>query len=114
MNMKKVRRFEKMALVAMALALPATSLWAVDSKTGVAKPPTSTTQAATRAEAAVNVNTASAEQLASGLDGVGPAKAQAIIAYRETNGPFKDEAQLLNVKGIGEAILKQNEGKIAF
>lgn len=113
--MKKVRRFEKMALVAMALALPATSLWAVDSKTGVDKPPTSTSQAATtRAEAAVNVNTASAEQLASGLIGVGPAKAQAIIAYRETNGPFKDEAQLLNVKGIGEAILKKNEGRIAF
>ncbi|MGD9984268.1 MAG: ComEA family DNA-binding protein [Porticoccaceae bacterium] len=112
--MKKVRRFEKMALVAMALALPATSLWAVDSKTGVDKPPTSTTQAATRVEAAVNVNTASAEQLASGLIGVGPAKAQAIIAYRETNGPFKDEAQLLNVKGIGEAILKKNEGRIAF
>ena len=112
--MKKVRRFEKMALVAMALALPATSLWAVDGKTGVDKPPTSTTQAATRAEAAVNVNTASVEQLASGLVGVGPAKAQAIIAYRETNGPFKDEAQLLNVKGIGEAILKQNEARIAF
>lgn len=112
--MKKVRRFEKVALVAMALMLPSTSLWAVEGKAGVDKPPTSTTQAATKAEAVVNVNTASVEQLASGLVGVGPAKAQAIVAYRETNGPFKDQAQLLNVKGIGEAILKQNEGRIAF
>jgi competence protein ComEA len=112
--MKMVRRFEKIALVATALLLPSASLWAVESKASVDKPPASSAQPATRAEAAVNVNSASVEQLASGLVGVGPAKAQAIVAYRETNGPFKDQAQLLNVKGIGEAILKQNEGRIAF
>ena len=37
----------------------------------------------------VNVNTASAEEIAEGLDGVGLRKAEAIIDYREQNGPFQ-------------------------
>ncbi len=36
----------------------------------------------------VNINTASAEELAENLKGVGPKKALAIIEYRETNGPL--------------------------
>ncbi|MFZ5654097.1 MAG: ComEA family DNA-binding protein [Pseudomonadota bacterium] len=62
----------------------------------------------------VNINSASAEELAAGLVGVGPAKAQAIVSYREANGPFTDKSQLLLVKGIGEAILKQNEDRISL
>ena len=37
----------------------------------------------------VNVNTASADALAELLTGIGPKKAEAIVAYREANGPFK-------------------------
>ena len=118
--MKKVHGFERVALVALALVLAPAPLWAAESKAGVEKPPAVATQAAAKAEAtakaesAINVNTASAEQIAAGLVGVGPAKAQAIVAYREANGPFKDKAQLLDVKGIGDAILKQNEARIVF
>jgi competence protein ComEA len=116
--MKKVHGFERIALMALALGLTPASLWAAESKAGSDRPPAVTTQAAAKAtanaESAINVNTASAEQIAAGLVGVGPAKAQAIVAYRETNGPFKDAAQLLEVKGIGDAILKQNEARIAF
>ncbi|MFZ2208684.1 MAG: helix-hairpin-helix domain-containing protein [Porticoccaceae bacterium] len=116
--MKKVHGFERIALVALALGLAPAPLWAAESKAGSDKPPAVATQAAAKAtakaESAINVNTASAEQIAAGLVGVGPAKAQAIVAYRETNGPFKDAAQLLEVKGIGDAILKQNEARIAF
>jgi competence protein ComEA len=56
----------------------------------------------------VNVNTADAETLSDELTGVGMAKAQAIIEYREQNGPFRTPEDLLNVRGIGERTLDIN------
>jgi comEA protein len=49
----------------------------------------------------VNINTATADQLAT-LPGVGKEMAQRIIDYR-TKTPFKTIEDLKNVKGIGEA-----------
>ena len=49
----------------------------------------------------VNVNSASAEEIAEGLKGVGMSKAEAIIDYRNINGNFKHIDELVNVKGIG-------------
>lgn len=49
----------------------------------------------------VNVNTASAEEIAESLKGVGMSKAEAIVSYRNENGPFKHMDELVNVKGIG-------------
>lgn len=57
----------------------------------------------------VNVNSASAEEIAQGLDGVGQAKAQAIVEYRDANGPFGSPEALTAVKGIGEATVEKNE-----
>ncbi|RTE65151.1 ComEA family DNA-binding protein [Amphritea opalescens] len=65
------------------------------------------------AEPMVNINTASADQLVEVLRGVGPAKAKAIIEYRETNGPFKTIDELTNVKGIGNATVAKNMQSIA-
>lgn len=48
----------------------------------------------------VNLNTASAEQLAL-LPRVGPAAAARIIEYRSQNGGFEKTTDLLQVKGIG-------------
>lgn len=64
------------------------------------------------AEAQVNVNTADAETIAKTLNGVGIAKAQAIVEFRETNGRFNDAHELTRVKGIGEATVRRNEGRI--
>lgn len=60
----------------------------------------------------VNINTASAAELADSLDGIGPKKAEAIVAYRTANGPFKIAEDLLKVKGIGEEVLRKNAGRV--
>lgn len=49
----------------------------------------------------VNVNSASAEEMAEALKGIGMSKAEAIVNYRNTNGQFKHIDELVNVKGIG-------------
>ena len=56
---------------------------------------------AASAPAVVNLNTATATQIAT-LPGVGEKAAQRIIEYREKNGGFKKIEELMNVKGIGE------------
>lgn len=54
------------------------------------------------ADAKVNLNTADATQLET-ISGIGPATAEAIIDWRESNGPFTSVEQLLDVRGIGPA-----------
>ncbi|MDP1559369.1 MAG: ComEA family DNA-binding protein [Nitrosomonas sp.] len=58
------------------------------------------------ANAGINVNTASQSELET-LQGIGPAKAKAIIEYREKNGPFVSKDDLQKVDGIGPGIIKQ-------
>jgi len=60
----------------------------------------------------VNINQADAATIAEVLKGVGLSRAQAIVEYREQNGEFRDAYELANIKGIGERIVEQNEGKI--
>lgn len=63
-------------------------------------------------QGAVNLNTADAETLQRELSGVGAVKAQAIVAYREANGEFASVDEVLEVKGIGEALLERNRAKL--
>ena len=60
----------------------------------------------------VNINKASAEEIADVLTGVGIKKAMTIVKYREKSGAFKVINDLLSVKGIGSATLEKNRDRI--
>lgn len=64
------------------------------------------------ASSPVNINTADAAALAHALDGVGMAKAQAIVAWRTENGAFETADQLAEVKGIGLSLVERNREAI--
>ncbi len=63
-------------------------------------------------EPAIDINIASAEQLAEFLTGIGETKAEAIVQYREAHGAFKHPDELVNVRGIGLATLDRNRDRI--
>jgi len=56
----------------------------------------------------VDINSASATELADALDGVGMSKATAIVEYRNEFGPFMTADELVAVRGIGPATLEKN------
>lgn len=60
----------------------------------------------------VNINTADVATLDRVLVNVGPSKAQAIVAYRSANGPFRSVDQLALVKGIGLKTIERNRDRI--
>ncbi|MBB6244762.1 helix-hairpin-helix domain-containing protein [Rhodanobacter sp. MP1X3] len=60
----------------------------------------------------VNINKADASTIAKSLDGIGQSKADAIVAWRDANGPFKSADDLAQVKGIGKATLERNRASI--
>ena len=56
----------------------------------------------------VDINKDSAEKMSDLLIGVGAKKAEAIVQYREQNGPFNSAEELVNVPGIGASTLQKN------
>lgn len=60
----------------------------------------------------VNINTADAATIDRVLLNIGPSKAEAIVAYRKANGPFKSLEQLAQVKGVGLKTVEKNRGRI--
>jgi competence protein ComEA len=83
------------AILGIAVSAAATS---AQSKSTTQK---AATGATATAAAPVNLNTATAEQLAT-IPGVGPKMAERIIDYRQKNGGFKKVEDLMNVSGVGE------------
>ena len=90
-------------MVRLVLSLVAvTALVAATGATLAAQTKTPPAAAAKPASTAVvNINTASATEIAT-LPGVGAKMAARIIEYRQKNGPFKKVEELMNVRGIGE------------
>lgn len=54
----------------------------------------------------IDLNKASADEIAFNLKGIGPSKAERIVEWREKNGPFTSVRDVLQVKGIGEKTLQ--------
>ena len=87
--MKKICRLVIMGML-LTFAMPHTEVFAAPKAVAVQK--------------AININTATLEQLES-LPGVGPVSAQRILDRRSEIGSFKSVDQLVEVKGIGEKSL---------
>jgi len=93
------------ALLAIVIALAfCTGGAPVSAQKAAAKPAAST-------RAVVNLNTATASQIAT-LPGIGEKAAQRIIEYRDKNGGFKKIEELMNIKGIGEKSFLKMKGLI--
>ena len=60
----------------------------------------------------VDINTADAATISAELQGVGMSKAQAIVEYRRTHGPFRSYEDLTLVKGIGARTVEINRANI--
>jgi len=60
----------------------------------------------------VNINTADSATIDRVLLNIGPSKAEAIVAYRKANGPFKSADQLALVKGVGLKTIEKNRDRI--
>ena len=80
------------------LALAAASPLLAQSNARPGNPPKSL---ATPSTDVVNLNTATAAQIAT-LPGIGPKTADLIVEYRQKNGPVKKIEESMNVRGIGE------------
>jgi competence protein ComEA len=72
----------------------------------------SNTASSSRNQGLVNINIASAQEMADRLDGIGPALGQRIVDYRTNNGPFKDIEEIKNVSGIGDKRFEAIKDKI--
>lgn len=59
----------------------------------------------------ININTAGVGELLD-LNGIGPQKAEAIITYREEQGPFEKPEDIVNVSGIGEKTFEKIQDQI--
>ncbi len=97
-----------MCVLAGAPAVYAQEQKSATSPAQVTAATTATKMGAPAAGTRVNINTADAQTLAGKLKGVGEARAQEIVRYREAYGPFASAEELMEVKGIGKSTLDMN------
>lgn len=100
-----------------SLLLPLFVLSLSSNAAPVADPPTSvmtatSTQVSESTVVRLDLNKANVDSLQAHLIGIGKTKAQAIVDYRDANGPFKSVDELLEIKGIGSALLERNRDRL--
>ncbi|MEQ8514449.1 MAG: helix-hairpin-helix domain-containing protein [Chromatocurvus sp.] len=89
-------------------------LLAATLATGLLAPQTRAQEEPVAQAQTVNINNADAEALSSLLSGIGQARAEAIVRYREMYGPFESIEELMDVSGVGEATLARNRERISL
>lgn len=104
----------KLKLSALLFALLASMSLVVSAAEVSSKQASSAEAVQVATVAMVNLNTADAATLQRELLGIGQVKANAIVAYREEHGNFASVDELLEVKGIGAAILEKNRDKLSI
>ncbi|MBZ9521505.1 helix-hairpin-helix domain-containing protein [Bacillus safensis] len=80
-------------------------------KQGEAERETQTASAGVEKSEGVNVNQADAAELQT-INGIGPAKAEAIITYREEHGEFQQIEDLRNISGFGEKPIERLKSQL--
>ncbi|MFC0710666.1 ComEA family DNA-binding protein [Azorhizophilus paspali] len=100
-------------LLLALLASVSVAASAAEAPKTVAAKPAAVQPAQPVATVKVDLNAADAATLERDLLGIGPAKAQAIVDYRQAHGPFASVDELLEVKGIGTAILDKNRDRLS-
>ena len=95
--MKRPKKYLVLSLVVVVLVAFAPALWSQQAQEEVTEK--------------VNINTATAEEIAQ-LKNIGSTYAMRIVEYRQENGPFEKPEDILRVKGIGEKTYELNKTKI--
>ena len=108
---RRRRAMRSSLLAALGLILAQQTVLQAPVVHAQATPPASSEAAA---PAPVNINTADAQELADGLQGIGGSKAEAIVRYREQFGDFESVEELSEVTGIGAATVERNRGRITL
>ena len=95
----------KVNLCAVVLSLCAVSLSAQSAGT-----PNKVDVVSTKVQAVnkINLNKADADALTHSIQGIGAKRAEAIVSYRETHGPFKSVEELAQVRGVGKKFVESN------
>jgi len=96
--MKSPKKFLVLFLAVVFVAAFAPALWSQ--------------QAQEEGTEKVNINTATAEEIAQ-LKNIGSTYAMRIVEYRQENGPFEKAEDILKVKGIGEKTYELNKNRIS-
>lgn len=106
--------FKSLASVAVVLSLSLPALAQADSAVKLTELAPKTTHQKTHAIGdVININTATAKMIQDAhLKGIGAKRAEAIVEYREKNGPYKSVDDLKNITGITQKIIDANRDRL--